>query len=339
MRLAGRISWLRVMLFASAVTVGCGSGSSSRGSDCDGGCWQPTPADEQFLDGFCGALEPCCVRNAYRTQEDIETCKAHFRQIGFTRDESVRMACLAELQGLAASNDCVPELWNGDDPCVRTLVERSGPQQPGQPCAFHADCAGAAGAVTLCSPNPATNLIGAICVRAARGAAGDRTCLGAANVDGDITLAPFFRAGSTMPPISSGVYCARRDGLYCTPSDDPAARTCAPLVADGSTCEFPLSCASEKCLTASGGTASSSEPGTCATRVPAGQTCGGTGIICDDASTCATGTTGSTCAARVAAGSACSFDGMCTSANCDNALCSAQTHAERIALLNFCARF
>jgi hypothetical protein len=336
--------WGVILCASSIAALGCGSGSGSVVTDCDGGCWHPTPEDEAFLDALCTRIEGCCVINEITSAPDVERCKGQLRRAGISRDPSLREMCLAQLDVLASGGrNCLPEIWNLGDPCVRVLYEPSGPQPPGQRCTSGADCAGAAGTVTLCSPDPSTDLSSALCLRLARGKAGDHTCLGTVSATGVIISAAFFQPTWTMPPISTGVVCERRANLYCQPSDDPASRICLPLAPDGDPCAGWMICASDSCMTASGSEWFGGDPGTCAQQVSTGQRCGGAGLhpICDDASYCdRTGSTDSTgtCAAKLPAGSACDADDMCASNNCDTNACSMQTDAQSLAVFGFCAR-
>ena len=330
---------------AALLVSGCGgsnepggSGGGS-GSDCDAGCWEPTTADQEFLESMCTHIESCCVRSAFRAASNVQSCVAQLRQAGLTRNQSVRAACLAEMEELSGSDDCVPEIWNLADPCVRTFYEPSGPQAPGEPCQTSADCAGAPETVTVCSPDPSElSGTGSVCLRMASGTAGDGTCVGQMTADGVIVSAPFYRAGQTEPPVTSGVVCEQRADLYCEATDDARTSKCQQLRADGASCVLPMTCASQSCLTADLGSPSTSgEPGTCTNRVPAGEAClsSGAPAVCDDASACENGT----CTAKLEALASCNDDDKCISGNCttDN-VCSPQSGAEALALFAFCAR-
>jgi hypothetical protein len=316
--------------------LGGACGSSGSSPNCDGGCWHPTAADETFMEAFCGLSEACCVANGLRPQADTAACKARFQTSGFTRDEPLRSSCLAEIQRLAGTQSCVPEVWDLDSPCVRTFDEPSGPRSPGQDCTVRADCAGSAGTVTTCSRDPSDPaLVGSICVQLRRAAAGDHPCLGNALEDGLINAAPVLVSPGAAP-ISTGFVCEVRDGVHCDFETD----TCVPFVADGSACTYLTSCASGRCLTASLDEATSGTPGTCASVVTAGQRCTGVASACDRTSYCDASESG-LCVPRLSAGSPCATDDMCMGDNCrsmpgGSGECSVQTSAEALALLAFC---
>jgi hypothetical protein len=327
------------VLSVTAAALGCGSGgpASSSSSGCDAGCWQPTAADEQFISELCDLVEPCCVVNGLRAQADPGACQARFRRAGVSRDQVLRADCLHELRLSVGSGECVPEIWDLEDNCVRAVYEPSGPQAPGQPCASGADCAGAAGTITVCTPDPSSaNLSGRICMRMNRGKAGEHTCLGAVNPDGVIVAAPFYRGSVGGPPVSTGAVCARRDGLYCVPADDPVTSACATLLPGGSPCAYAVTCASAQCLTPSFDEASGSNPGACLDVVGAGTTCyaADARASCNGDSYC---DSSGVCAAKLATGSVCSDDGACESGNCTTAgSCSPTFREEEVALLGFC---
>lgn len=324
------------LVLTAAFTPGCGSSSGGTASgSCDGGCWQPTPADQAFVASFCALTEACCVQNAYRAQPDIAGCTSKLIKAGFTSDSTVQQTCLAELQTLSASTSCVPELWQLSDACVRVFNEPSGPQQPGQLCKTNADCAGVPGQVTYCTTDPSQlSPPRSFCIQLAPGQSGDHTCFGNMDTDGVIVAAAFYRANAGVPPLTTGVVCQRRSGFYCAFTDDPLTRACAMLLPDGANCSSDSTCASGACTGAGG---------TCAPRVAAGQTCQSLGVpaVCDDASYCKNNGTGTqTCVPKLPPGSDCSGagDAACTTGRCpsSNNVCSAQTHAEGIALLAFC---
>jgi hypothetical protein len=337
-----------VLVGMTASIYGCGSPDSGSPAavDCTHGCWQPSAADEQFFTDVCTISEGCCVANEYRESSDIEGCKAVYRDAGVTRDASLRKACLDELKTLAgAGKSCVPEIWNFSDPCVRLVYEPSGPQYPGGPCTKRSDCAGAPGTITFCSQvSSEVSPTSASCLRLSPGKAGtSEPCLGDVTPDGIIFAAARTVAGSEVP-ISTGVVCERRKGLYCGPGNDPTSWTCQAQSADGSSCQYDSTCASNQCLTSEGVDASFDHPGTCTKRVPAGQTCadyysGAALTICDAASYCQAQDMAGVCMPKLPAGSACNGPTMCLSNDCDDTnVCSSQTSDEKTALLGFCLR-
>lgn len=339
-----------LVLLVVAASYGCGSSDSSHTPapvDCTHGCWQPSAADEQFFADVCTITESCCVANAYRDASDVEGCKAIYRSAGVTEDAKVRQDCLAELKSLAsAGKSCVPEIWNFSDACLRLVYEPSGPQQPGEPCTKRADCAGSPGTITFCSTvAPEASPTSAACLRLSPGKAGTSTpCLGDVSTDGIIIAAA--RTVPTSPvPISTGVVCERRKGLYCGPGNDPTSWTCQTQGGDGSSCVSDIMCVSAQCLPIDGGVfASTDHPGTCTKQVPAGQTCddyysGAPPTLCDAATYCQDHDMAGTCMPKLAAGTACNNSSMCLSENCDDTnVCSTQTSDEQTALLGFCLR-
>src|SRR5579862_7453528 len=103
-----------------AAGLGCGAGGAGGSpSSCDGGCWQPTPTDESLIASFCALSEACCVANALEAQADVAACETTLRQSGVSGDSNLQASCLAELQSLAGSLNCVPEISDLADPCVR----------------------------------------------------------------------------------------------------------------------------------------------------------------------------------------------------------------------------
>src|SRR4051812_1609599 len=100
---------LALLLLLPAISVGlsCGSGHQSSGR-CDGGCAVSTPDDEAFLTSFCELAESCCQKNGRSNLAPL-FCKEQLRRLGFSRSESLRATCLAELQR-AADGQCLSDL-------------------------------------------------------------------------------------------------------------------------------------------------------------------------------------------------------------------------------------
>ncbi len=253
---------------------------------------------------------------------------------GFSRDPALQSMCLSELQGLASAGagSCLPEIWNLSAACTRLLYEPSGASGPGQPCTIRSDCAGEAGAITLC-------VVG-VCLRLARGEAGDATCLGDVSDLGVIIAAPGFQV-APLPLITTGALCERRAGLYCATTPDLAQQACAPLRAGGVACDFSRTCASGSCY--DGDNTQGTVTGTCTSLVPAGQACGVSApraTACDAASYCFTDTTtnASICIARLPGGSSCDSDYLCMNQTCTNSVCKSTTDAQEISIFGYCAR-
>jgi hypothetical protein len=322
-----------LIVVASAAQIGCGLGGGSQAGDCDAGCL--TPADDAFLTKFCTTVEACCVASVGNTtQPDVAACKRTFMMNGFSRDPALQSMCLSELQGLASAGAgaCLPEISNLSAACSRVVYEPGGASGPGQQCTTRSDCAGEAGAITLC--------VAGFCLRMARGEAGDATCLGDVSDLGIIVAAPEFQA-APLPPITTGVLCERRAGLYCAVTPDPAQQACAPLRAGGVACDFSRTCASSRCY--NGDNTQGTVTGTCTSLVPAGQPCGGSAppaTACDAASYCLTDITtlAGLCMPRLPGGSSCDADYLCVNETCTNGVCKSMTHAQDIAIFGYCSR-
>ena len=341
------------VVVTAAAALGCGSAESNADepSDCTGGCWEPTAADEAFFTKMCTRVEACCVANAYRDDgaADVEGCKDAFRRAGLSRDAALRERCLAEMESLAGAGlNCLPEAWDLSGACARLTYEPSGPQAPGEPCVNRADCQGAPGQVTLCAGvssefSPTFGL----CMRVKRGEAGNSTpCLGTVTPDGLIIAGPSYVAGQHQP-LTTGVVCEEHAGIQCGPGDNPASWTCQQLSADGAACTYSTTCASKKCLTSEGVEAGFDRPGTCTERVPAGRICEDyvSHAVCDAATFCHDNgdpnQPGGICEPKLAVGGTCNGDGMCVSGNCDDTThtCSATTSSGELSLLGYCSRF
>lgn len=337
------------LLLVGGAMSGCGSTASEPPIDCTKGCWEPTPEDEALAADLCTHVEACCIANEARETADIEGCKAAFLHAGLSRDPSVRAACLADLQRLAASTPhCFPDVGDLTHACQRLVYEPSGPQRPGEPCVQRADCAGNAGAITLCSPDPTRGRpggspTGKICLRLERGRPGDTPCLGHVLQNGTVAAVSYAYPIVDPRPVASGVVCEARAGLYCGPGDNPPYDSCLPLIEDGASCEHSVTCQSRECRTETGGDPSSLNPGICTPRVPPGQPCNGSPrTICDDTGYCQSTDDGtSICRAKHPDGSACEWDGMCLSGTCDpdTKLCVTRPkEPDTTAIFGFCSR-
>lgn len=296
-------------------SAGCSSNDAAAGSRTSGP-WQPTSQDEAFMDAFCNAIQPCCANNERTTNPD--SCKASLRRRGFSRDGALRSACLSGIRTLATATNCVPDLADWDDPCVRAFQEPGGPTAPGEPCKTDADCSGTARALTDCTPAPTPMDLNApsVCVVKTRGKAGDAPCVGTIFPDG-ITLEYGVVLTGTDSPLANGFLCARAEGLYC----DPSSRTCKALVQGGGACTFEDACVSRVCQ----------DDDTCRGIVSAGQSCAS--AVCDEASHC--DSTTQTCTAKLAEGAACVTGTQCTG-SCMMGACSSVTGTQGLALVGFC---
>ena len=99
--------------------------------------------------------------------------------------------------------------------------------------------------MTFCWENSAG---GGVCMRMARGASGQGTCLGDVVTTGGV-WGPFHGPGASgwPPAVVDGVFCDQGAGLTCLPNDDLNAQVCAPFLADDAPCWFGFNCASDIC--------------------------------------------------------------------------------------------
>jgi hypothetical protein len=296
--------------------VGCGGSDSGGTASADGGAWQPTAADQAFINDFCAAIVPCCESQG--RSADGGACQQALRKAGVSHDSQLTSACLDEIRQRAATAACVPNLADLADPCARTFDEPSGPRAPGQSCSSNADCAGSAGTVTICNPAPTPSNLNAppICVVRAVGTQGDQPCL-ATQFENGLILDYGVVLSGTNTPVSHGFLCQRQAGLYC----DPSARDCAMLLPGGSPCTFADACASRVCQSDS----------TCRGFAAAGQDC--RAAVCDGASYCDPATY--VCTSKLADGAACVDSAQCPG-SCEQGVCSAVTGAQGLVLATWC---
>jgi hypothetical protein len=314
---------MRVMSIPAALAVvaalgGCGGGGAggdggAGSASCDGSCWHPTSADEDFAMSFCALTAPCCARNNVLPDAGVQSyadeCESKILRAGFTRDAALRASCLADLQAATGSDACLPDYGDITSSCMRVFYEPSGPIAPGGSCKSSADCAGRSGALTICEHLSNSS----VCLSAVPGSAGKRTCLGDVSGNGIISLSPFL-AGSPQMQAFTGTYCATKAGLYCSFDNDPAkANVCTTFFADGAACLYPRTCASGSCVTADGSQDNGEHPGACGPTPPPG---------------------------TLPAGAKCTGDGDCASGDCGNAsTCLAISHGQRLAQLGLCTAF
>jgi hypothetical protein len=271
------------------------------------GHWQTTPDDEAFMNMLFALLAPCCAKNGLDPSMREDEWKTSLRSNGFTRDQSLRSACLQELQSIAGTPNCAPMLGDIDDPCVRALAETSGPALAGQSCASTADCAGSPGAFTVC-----LQTVPSSCAVLTRGKLGSHPCVGQSRAKG-LVLIP----SDTAVPAGA-VACDVGAGLYC----DASSKSCAALLADGSPCADSDACASRTCLT---------DTQTCAPVVSLGASCAP--AVCDESARC--DSLSRTCVARLADGSPCLESDDCVG-TCVASACSPVTKAEISLLEGWC---
>jgi hypothetical protein len=299
-----------LLVVPTALALGCGSGNQ-------------TVEDQAFVTRFCELTEACCQKND-DSNLDPASCKAQLQILGFSRDATLRAACLAALTQRAADVSCFPALSDLDDPCIRTFNEPGGSSPPGGPCRTTVDCAGKAGTITMCLENSSG---GGFCMRMAPGQAGQGTCLGdEVTTSGGGLLGPFWGPGASgwPPTVTDGVYCDQRAGLTCFANADLDAQVCAPLLQDGSPCSFGFNCASEICWDSTYGEVNGERPGVCMARKADGQSCASANVTCDFNSYCRNAAAGNgVCAPKAPNGAPCGQGEVCESGTClSNSTCA-----------------
>jgi hypothetical protein len=304
------------LLVPIALASSCSSGNQSSGSTVD---------DETFMTRFCELTEACCGANG-ALNLDPSLCKQELQILGFSRDGNLRAACLQGLTKRAPDESCFPELSNLEDPCVRTFNEPGGSSPPGGPCRTTVDCAGTAGAITMCWENTAGS---GVCMRMSPGREGQGTCLGdVETTSGGGFFGPFLGPGASgwPPEITDGVYCDQRAGLTCFLNSDLSAQVCGPLLADGAACSFGFNCASQSCMDPTSGMEPTvGRTGACKRRAVIGQSCSALTVTCDSASYCRESGSGvGQCVPKLSKGASCTSEGICASGNCQSlTTCSA----------------
>ena len=260
------------LLLVTAAGLGCsGSGSnalcdggacglSGLGPACDGRCWQPTADDTAFAEDVCALTADCCAQlrgasSPVKTSaEHTQWCSAALLEAGFSRDATLRAACLGEITQARGTAACMPEFWppNPSAACGRLLAETDGPAAIGQRCKGQGDCQGKTGSLAECALGPDAL---AYCNLVSPGKAGD-PCIASVN---ELFYDPELTTERT------GRYCSSTDGLLCRRRDSSSMATfCVPSFADGSDCYRGYECASGTCLPPPSG--SGLPAGTCATR-------------------------------------------------------------------------
>lgn len=265
--------------------------------------WHPTRSDQDFLDEVFTTIQPCCARHGLDPSGRNDEWKTIMLGEGFSRDEALRSACLAELRQLATASECVPAvLDNADDPCARVFAEPSGSQAVGASCSVRADCAGAPHDITVCSSNGPD-----VCASLAPGDVGSSPCVPPPAPDADVPTHAF------ICPASAGLFC------------DGSTHACAALLGAGEPCSSPDACMSGTCLTSDN---------TCAPIGAVGASC--VAAACDQGSRCEPKTM--TCVARLPDGARCTGAIDECIGNCDatDLTCHPETQAFQIALSSWC---
>ena len=276
-----------------------------------GGHWQPTSDDEAFMDSFYAAIQPCCALNDYDPSQRVDEWRSLLASAGFTRDQSLRSACIAEVQNLAGPANCLPMSDDVNDPCTRTFSEPSGPDTPGETCSNSADCAGSPGTTTDCFPFDSSSDLSR-CTTFAYGKLGSSPCSGQTLSSGLLIIA----TDGSVP--AQGFVCQEHDGLYC----DPSSRSCAVLLPAGSSCATSDACASKLCVAGQN---------TCAPTASVGDGCAQ--AVCDQTTYCDSVT--KTCVAKSPDGAFCGQYDQCTG-TCNGSTCSPVTNEEAVVLEGWC---
>jgi hypothetical protein len=184
--------------------------------------------------------------------EHAASCSSGLLMRGFSRDATLRAACLSEVMQAQGTADCMPQFWppNPNSACSRLLAEPAGPVPTGQLCGNFGDCQGTPGLFAECAVGPDLNYY---CDSVSPGKEGD-TCIASIN--------EFFYE-PVLTTVKSGHYCSSVDGLLCRPRDasSPDVDYCVTQFADGSVCYHSYECLSGECLPPPVG----SPDGTCAT--------------------------------------------------------------------------
>ena len=294
--------------------VGCGGGSGAGGGDCDGGCWHPSAADEQFIQSMCALAASCCAQNRANGPDAgvagyAALCPMKLERSGISRDATLRSTCLSDLQRVAGTPNCLFDPSKLSSACVRLIYEPSGPQARGQPCASSADCSGRANAFTTCTDRFNAS---SACMTVSEGKLGD-SCLGDVSELGWIQVSPYLVNQGPNALQYVGFYCPNSKGLRCYfDHEDPSKlNVCQPILSPGETCWSPRACSSGSCTDAQGGQVEGSTPGTCGTPLAP---------------------------KNLSVGATCAGDEDCASGNCASAAqtCSAITGEEKLAELGLC---
>ena len=244
----GRRASTWALFFASAVAglCGCGGSSSKAKAGCDGGCWHPTSADQDFVEQLCSLAADCCLRMrlpsepGYTAIEHKSACSSTLLRYGISRDPGVRSACLEEVSHATGTTACMPELWqvSPGSACYRVIAEQDGVVAPGDHCQGAGDCAGSPGSLADCAPPTG------------------RCYLMTPGKEGDECLASVSEFGVTY--LSSvdfvGHFCSIAAGLVCYPSNlySAEAHHCVRRYADGSSCVNDFECDSHDCSAEAG---------------------------------------------------------------------------------------
>jgi hypothetical protein len=241
------------MALGAILTVLGGCGTQSAPTDCTNGCWQPTAADQQFVDAFCDLVAQCCPNDRFYQVDagfvdDKTTCTKVLLYEGFSRDETLRSACLDEMANVQGAPDCMFDMGDVTSACSRVFNQMSGPVAPGGRCFFSSDCAGQPGALSTCGS--IDNGPGG-CFLVSIGSAG-AACQGDIERTGSLGASFEFDPPWRRLPGYESVRCAASEGLGCAPTsfDDAGianAGTCAPLLGPDAGCVSDGECAANLC--------------------------------------------------------------------------------------------
>jgi hypothetical protein len=233
---------------------GAERGPAAAVPNCQGDCWQETAADGAFADELCTKVASCCLRfydSSVLTTESQHhaTCVRSLLRQGFSRDASLRAACLQEATAAAGTDICFPQLVppNPNAACSRLLSEPGGPLRVPQECGAVSDCASKPGLVTSCGAPSGTT---PYCELWTRGKEGD-VCT--------VTSTEVGFIGGYATGLESH-YCPREEGLVCLPFEmTTGPHTCQRPLPEGAPCHVAYPCASGTCVAQP-----NSSEGTCA---------------------------------------------------------------------------
>lgn len=227
----------------SSESSGTVPGPGSLTPSCQGDCWQQTAADEAFANELCTKIASCCLHiydSGVPTTESQHhaTCVRSLLRQGFSRDASLRAACLEEATAAASTDLCVPRLVPPDPTvaCSRLLSEPGGPLAVTQECGAASDCESKPGLTTFCgAPTGSTPY----CELWTRGNEGDACTITSTEVG--------FIGGYATGLVSH--YCPREEGLVCLPFEmTTGPHTCQRPLPEGAPCYVAYVCASGHCV-------------------------------------------------------------------------------------------
>lgn len=283
---------LRGFAFGSTLLLVAACG----GSDDDSG--------QKFLDDYCGAIAPCCVRAGY--SGDTSSCRG-FLGLGMSSsvDVDAANACVAATRAAVAKDAKFCDTLSSpevDAACSKVVPKSASTGThsvaPGGACSNDGDCAASAEGTAHCVYAGSNSRVCQIWVP---GKAGDSPCVSTIEAGGSSTVF----TGNEAPPVK-GFSCAKSDKVTC----DIQSHTCVAMQEPGASCKSDEGCVQTAWCDL--------VKGTCAARAAVGAACSGMSS-CDDKGYC--DGPSSTCKARADVGAACEESQECLSGICSNKKC------------------